>query len=262
MALMALMALTLLALEVPFLAGRVNDLAGMIGATDEARIEERLQALEEETGAQVVVLTIPSLEGENLEDYSLRVAEQWQLGQAEADNGVLLLIARDDRKMRLEVGYGLEGTLPDALCRRVLDDVLRPRFQQGDFTGGIEAGTEAVAGLIRGDVSVLPAAGSGGDAALPSWPVRLGIGAFVFGILSLFATIGLFSKGGEHLSRRSLRLERRCDLWRGLAVGLPRGSPAPVALPVGEAVAAQVGLGAEHGAEHGEQLEPQQRIQR
>jgi uncharacterized protein len=169
----------------------------MLSPEEEQRIEARLTALEETTGAQVVVLTVPSLEGENLEDYSLRVADQWRLGQAGKDNGALLFIARDDRKMRLEVGYGLEGTLTDALSRRVLDDVLQPRFRQGDFGGGIEAGSEAIAALIAGDPSVLPVAGSGSQAGQPPWPARIGIGLFVFGILGLFSNFGLFSKGGE-----------------------------------------------------------------
>ncbi len=195
--LLLLLPIPLFALEVPFLAGRVNDLAGMLSPEEEQRIESKLTALEEATGAQVVVLTVPSLEGENLEDYSLRVADQWRLGQGGKDNGALLLIARDDRKMRLEVGYDLEGTLTDALGRCVLDDVLQPRFRQGDFGGGIEAGSEAIAALIAGDPSALPVAGSGRQAAQPPWPARLGMGALIFGVLGLFANLGLFNKGGE-----------------------------------------------------------------
>lgn len=148
------------ALEVPFLAGRVNDLADMIPADAEARIEARLERLESERGAQVAVLTIPSLQGEVLEYYSLRVAETWALGRGEFDDGALLLIARDDRKMRLEVGYGLEPAVTDLASRRIVDDVIRPRFQQGDFGGGIEEAVSVIAGLVEGE-DALPPPGAG-----------------------------------------------------------------------------------------------------
>jgi len=143
------------ALEVPFLAGRVNDLADILSAESESRITSRLRALEEAEGAQIAVLTLPSLEGESLEDYSLRVAETWKLGRADADDGALLLIARDDRKMRFEVGYGLEPILTDAYSRRILDNVMRPRFRAGDFDGGVESAIDAAASLIEGN-DILP----------------------------------------------------------------------------------------------------------
>ena len=115
--------------EVPYLAGRVNDTADMIPADVEQRIDEKLAALEQATGAQMAVLTIASLEGEVLEEYSFKVAETWGLGREEQDDGLLMLIARDDRKMRLEVGYGLEGDLTDAQAGRILNNILRPAFR-------------------------------------------------------------------------------------------------------------------------------------
>jgi uncharacterized protein len=142
--------------EVPYLGGRVNDTADLIPADTEQRIEQKLAALEQATGAQMAVLTIASLEGEVLEEYSLRVAETWQLGRAEQDDGVLMLIARDDRKMRLEVGYGLEGDLTDAQAGRILNNILRPAFRAGDFGGGIEAGVDAVIGTLQGDDVIPP----------------------------------------------------------------------------------------------------------
>ena len=144
------------ALEVPYLSGRVNDTAGMIPAETAQRIEAKLAALEESTGAQMAVLTIPSLEGEVLEQYALEVAETWALGRAEQDDGLLLLVARDDRKMRLEVGYGLEGRLTDAQSGRILNNILRPAFRQGDFGGGIEAGVDAVIGTLQGEEVIPP----------------------------------------------------------------------------------------------------------
>ena len=149
------LSITALALDVPKLAGRVNDYADLISPAAEARIEHTLATLEQDEGAQVVVLTVDSLQGEPLEEYSLRVAETWKLGRAEQDDGALLLIAKDDRKMRLEVGYGLEPVLSDVMSRRVLDQVLRPRFRAGDFDGGVERAVDAVDGLIRG-TSTLP----------------------------------------------------------------------------------------------------------
>ncbi|HET6417922.1 MAG TPA: TPM domain-containing protein [Polyangiales bacterium] len=144
------------ALEVPTLSGRVNDYAGIISPEAEVRIEQTLAALERDKGAQVVVLTIEALDGEQLEDYSLRVAESWKLGRADQDDGALLFIVKNDRKMRLEVGYGLEPYLSDVMSRRILDQILRPSFRAGDFDGGIERAVEAIDGLIRG-TSTLPA---------------------------------------------------------------------------------------------------------
>jgi len=147
--------LTALALAVPSLSSRVNDYANLISPAAEARIDRLLAKLEQDEGAQVAVLTIDSLEGEPLEEYSLRVAESWKLGRADQDDGALLLIAKNDRTMRLEVGYGLEPVLTDVMSKRILDQILRPRFRAGDFDGGVERALEAVDGLIRG-TSTLP----------------------------------------------------------------------------------------------------------
>ena len=123
----AALAAPLPALEVPFLSGRVVDLAGMLTESEKQSVEQKLAAFEKKTGAQVAVLTLPSLEGEPLEDYSIRVVETWKLGRTGHDDGVLLLIARDDRKMRIEVGRGLEDRLTDLVAGRILDHLLRPR---------------------------------------------------------------------------------------------------------------------------------------
>jgi uncharacterized protein len=144
------------ALEVPFLAGRVIDQAGLLDDGFEGQLEERLRLLEEETGAQVAVLIVPSLEGDPLEDFSMRVVETWKLGRAGADDGVLILIARDERRMRIEVGYGLEPVLTDAEAGRIISRLLTPRFREGDFDGGVEAAVEAVSAAIRGEPVSLP----------------------------------------------------------------------------------------------------------
>jgi len=135
--------------EVPALSGRVVDQASLLPPAEQRGLESRLAAFEASTGHQVAVLTVSSLGGEPIETYSMRVVEAWELGRAEADDGVLLLIAQDDRQMRLEVGYGLEGELTDMASRRVLDNVVAPRFRQGDFAGGVTAGVEAVIAVLE-----------------------------------------------------------------------------------------------------------------
>jgi uncharacterized protein len=148
------------ALEVPYLSGRVNDQANLLDDGVESQLEERLRLLEEDTGAQVAVLTIPSLEGDPLEDFSMRVVETWKLGRADADDGVLILIARDERRMRIEVGYGLEGVLTDAQSGRIVDHLMAPRFREGDFNGGVGAAVDAVSSAIRGEPVELPEKGT------------------------------------------------------------------------------------------------------
>jgi len=175
------------AIEVPFLGGRRNDLTELLSAASEAAMEKQLAELEQNTGTQVAVLTIPSLEGEILEDYTLRVAETWKLGRGQFDDGALLLIARDERQMRLEVGYGLEGTIPDAYAKRILDDILRPRLRAGDFDGGVQSAVEAIAGLVTGDASLPPPAedGSGSEADFD--------GSRAITFLVFLVPVGLFS---------------------------------------------------------------------
>jgi len=139
------------ALDVPPLKARVNDYAGMISSQTRQMLETKLAALEESDSTQLVILTIPSLEGESLEEYSIKVAETWGLGQAELDNGVLLLVAKEDRKVRLEVGYGLEGRLTDLLAGRIIDYEIVPRFKAGEFDAGFIQGVEAVTAAVRGE---------------------------------------------------------------------------------------------------------------
>jgi uncharacterized protein len=181
------------AIEVPYLTGRVNDYAGVIPAETRERIERRLEAYEKETTVQIAVLTVGSLDGEALEDYSMKVAETWKLGRKGKDNGVLLLVAQRDRKMRLEVGYGLEATLPDALCRRILDGVVRPRFRAGDYGGGVESGVDAVIAALGGKGIAAPPSGPMAFAPGIPWYARvagLGLFAAVIGVFSLVAILG------------------------------------------------------------------------
>jgi uncharacterized protein len=176
--------------EVPYLSGRLVDEAGLLSATARQRIEGELAALEGQAGDQVAVLIVASLAGEPLEDYSVKVAQTWKLGQKGKSNGVLLFISRDDRKMRVEVGYGLEGTLTDLRSHEILDEVIRPRFQQGDFDGGVEQGVDAIVKILHGQpLPPRPAAPAAGAAQMPL-AGRLLFGAlfcFIIGIFSFFA---------------------------------------------------------------------------
>jgi len=140
-----------LALEVPPLRGRINDYAGMIQPDKARELEGRLADFERDTGHQVAVLTIPSLKGDALEDFSIRVAEAWKIGQKGFDNGAILLIVRDDHKLRIEVGYGLEGVLPDAIANRIISEIIVPRFRENDYSGGIEAGVNAILQVTKGE---------------------------------------------------------------------------------------------------------------
>ncbi len=137
------------ALDVPPLRGRVNDYAGVMPSNQAQSLEAQLAQLERDTGHQVAVLTIPTLDGEDIEGFSIRVAESWKLGKKGFDDGVILVVAVKDRKLRLEVGYGLEGLLPDAMAKRITADYIVPHFRQQDFAGGIAAGIAAVDKLLR-----------------------------------------------------------------------------------------------------------------
>jgi len=138
------------ALEVPPLTGRIVDHAHLLPADRAAALSAELAAHETRTGNQVALLTLPSLEGEPLEEFSHRVATTWKLGQKGTDNGVLILVVPGERKIRIEVGYGLEGTLTDVKSSRIIREEIVPRFRQGDFPGGISAGVKAVVGTIEG----------------------------------------------------------------------------------------------------------------
>jgi uncharacterized protein len=129
----------------------VTDLARLLPADRAQRLEQVLARYESETGHQIAVLTVPTLGGEPIESFAMRVAESWRLGQKGADNGLLLVIAAQDRKARIEVGYGLEGVVPDAVAKRVIDDVMVPRFREGDFASGIEAASQALMAAARGE---------------------------------------------------------------------------------------------------------------
>lgn len=138
------------ALDVPKLQARVTDLAGLLSAEQIGALDTKLRDLETSDSAQIAILIIPSLEGEALEDYSERVASAWRLGQKGRDNGALMLLAMKERRVRIEVGYGLEAKLTDALSRRIIQDEIVPNFREGDYYQGIDAAATAVIQVVRG----------------------------------------------------------------------------------------------------------------
>ena len=148
-------------LPVPANKGWVTDLAGLLSASEARALSDLMESYRSGSGNEVALLTIPSLDGDALESFSLRVAESWGLGSTEKDEGALFLISRDDRRMRIEVGYGLEGTLPDAICGRIIDDVVTPYFRKGDWFGGISAGIQAIHAAAGGDYGPIKRSASG-----------------------------------------------------------------------------------------------------
>ena len=136
---------------VPALKSRVTDLTGTLTPGQQAEIEGRLEAFERRRGTQVAVLMLPTTQPEAIEQYSMRVVERWKLGRKKVDDGVLLIVAKNDRRLRIEVGYGLEGVLPDITAKRIISDTIVPRFKQGDFYGGLVAGTDRILRVIEGE---------------------------------------------------------------------------------------------------------------
>jgi uncharacterized protein len=191
----ALVAIPAEALDVPFLAGRVNDLAGLLSSAARERLDAKLRGLEARTGAQIAVLIIPSLEGESLEAYSVRVAQTWKLGRKGIDDGVLLFVAKNDRNMPIEVGYGLEPKLTDARSREILDDYVRPRFRANDFDGGIEAGVDAIAATIEGTPLPSPPTSRGSRSSGMDLLPRLFMAAIFTIIVGVHSLVAVLTPG-------------------------------------------------------------------
>lgn len=145
-------------LPVPPLNARVTDLTQTLDAASKQSLEAKLAALEQAKGAQIAVMIVAATEPESIEQYALRVAETWKLGRKGVDDGALLLIAKDERALRIEVGYGLEGAIPDAVAKRIIAEIIVPRFRAGDFAGGIAAGVDALIKQVNGEALPAPRA--------------------------------------------------------------------------------------------------------
>ncbi|MDP2694740.1 MAG: YgcG family protein [Gallionella sp.] len=148
---------------VPPLTGRVTDQTGTLTAPQKAAMEQTLTTFEARKGSQLAVLIVPTTAPEAIEQYALRVAEQWKLGRKKVDDGAVLVVAKDDRALRIEVGYGLEGALNDATSKRIISEIITPRFKQGDFYGGITAGVDQIIRVIDGEPLPEPQGKRAGD---------------------------------------------------------------------------------------------------
>jgi uncharacterized protein len=181
--------------EVPELWNlRVHDDAKVLKHETIESLENELKAFEDSTSNQIAILTVASLDGDVIEEYSMHVVEKWKLGTKKNDNGVLILVAVDDHKMRIEVGQGLEGVLTDALCNRIIRNEMAPAFRQGDFDAGV---TAAVNSVIKGIGGEYKSEDGGGPNDFDSMDTtnKIVIGSIIFLFLGVFASIGLFSKG-------------------------------------------------------------------
>jgi uncharacterized protein len=136
---------------VPPLTARVTDLTGTLSGGAVARIEAKLADLEAKKGSQLAVLIVPTTQPEEIEQFGIRVAEAWKLGRKGVDDGAILLVAKDDRRVRIEVGQGLEGALPDAIANRIITETITPHFKQGDYDGGVEAGIDQMISVVNGE---------------------------------------------------------------------------------------------------------------
>lgn len=136
---------------IPALKARVTDLTQTLSAEQQSQLEAKLSAFEQQSGSQIAVLIVPSTQAEDIAQYSIRVADAWKLGREKPDDGLLILVAKDDHKMRIEVGYGLEGAIPDLTAKRIITEFMAPSFKQGDFYGGINNALDKLIALISGE---------------------------------------------------------------------------------------------------------------
>ena len=156
---------------VPTLSARVTDLTQTLSQAEQAQLEQKLAVFEQQKGSQIAVLIVPTTQPEDIAQYSIRVVDAWKLGRKGVGDGVLVLIAKDDHKMRIEVGRGLEGAIPDLYAKRIISEDIAPKFKQGDFVGGLDSGIDKLIGLVNGEALPAPSnaasGGSGIDGLLP-----------------------------------------------------------------------------------------------
>ncbi|MBX9676609.1 MAG: YgcG family protein [Methylotenera sp.] len=177
---------------IPELKSSITDLTQTLSADQHAQLEAKLVAFEQQKGSQIAVLIVPTTQPEDIAQYSIRVVEKWKIGREKIDDGVLILVAKDDRKIRIEVGYGLEGAIPDLIAKRVISEIISPQFKQGNFYGGLDAGVDKLIGLIHGEA--LPenkASATSGNAIENLLPILL-FGGLISGLFlrSIFGTFG------------------------------------------------------------------------
>lgn len=154
---------------VPELKARVTDLTGTLSVSQQAELEKSLAAFEAKKGSQIAILLVPTTQPESIEQFSMRVAESWKLGRKGVDDGVLILVAKNDRSLRIEVGYGLEGVVPDVVAKRIVSEIITPQFKQGRFFEGLQEGVARVVGVVEGEPLPPPPEPSEGDTSEDWW---------------------------------------------------------------------------------------------
>jgi uncharacterized protein len=190
--LVACASVALAALVFPPLTGRVVDTAQLIDGQTKAQLTQMLEAHEQTTGEQVVVVTLPNLQGTSIEDYGYQLGRAWGVGQKDKSNGALLIVARDDHKVRIEVGYGLEDRLTDAQSSVIINQVITPAFKAGNFSGGISQGTQAMIQVLGGNPLAEPAAEPEGDNDSSNLPLDF----LYVGMFLVFIFINMRGGGG------------------------------------------------------------------
>jgi uncharacterized protein len=182
----------------PALTERVTDLTGTLSAEDRAGLTASLAALEKDKGAQIAIVMLPTTQPEAIEQFGIRLAEAWKIGRKGVDDGVIVIVAKDDRRMRIEVGYGLEGAIPDAIAKRIVAEQMAPRFREGDFAGGLRATVATLDKVIRGEplpAPVVQTASSGADSG--DALTFLLIVFFMAGVIrSMFGLLGSLAVSG------------------------------------------------------------------
>ena len=201
-------------IAVPALRSHVTDLTGTLSEGERQALEQKLSAWEAQRGAQFAVLMVPATKPESIDEYSQRVTDSWKIGRKGIADGVLLVIAKDEKKLRFQVGKGFEGSLTDVTAKRIIEEVIVPAFRKGDFTGGINGGVDKVIGVVAGEMLPPPAAGKASSQSSPrtssehrwadsSWvPLIIFAGIGLFFVLS--STLGrMFGNVGAWLSSRN-----------------------------------------------------------
>jgi uncharacterized protein len=175
--------LPLSAISIPDAKGYVNDYAEMISPDTQSKIEAVLKSFEQNDSTQIVIVTVKSLEGEPIEDFAIRLADKWKVGQTKKDNGAVLIVSKDDRRIRIEVGRGLEGSLTDLRAGRIIDNIIRPSFKSGNYDKGFADGANAIIASCRGEFKNDKIAKSGKSSNIGGWILFLFVGLYVLTII-------------------------------------------------------------------------------
>ncbi|MES2501159.1 MAG: YgcG family protein [Pseudomonadota bacterium] len=177
---------------IPELKSRITDLTQTLSADQQTQLDAKLAAFEQQKGSQIAVLILPTTQPEDIAQYSIRVVEKWKIGREKIDDGILVLVAKDDRKIRIEVGYGLEGAIPDLTAKRVINEIISPQFKQGNFYGGLDAGVDKLIGLINGEALPEPKASAASGNAIENLLPILLFGGLISGLV-LRSILGNFA---------------------------------------------------------------------